>query len=223
MRATILLLMAVAAAVFSLSGSSAGPYYGQTCDGDPVTNNNTPTAGDDVLVGTSGADNINGGGGRDKICGGPGADLLSGGAGADELFGEGGNDRLFGGGAVDTLSGGPGTKDRCDGGAGLETSLNCEIFTNLTVKTAPGLEFAPTTFTVPRSKQINVTLNNLGGTHNIDFYQGTDSSGVFVAGTDLANGPNIDDVTFTTPSEPGSYYYECALHGSGMSGTWVVQ
>ena len=77
----------------------------------------TPTNGNDVILGTSGDDVINGRGGRDIICGGHGKDVIRGGAGRDIVHGGGGRDRIFGGGANDTLMGQAGP-DVVNGGAG---------------------------------------------------------------------------------------------------------
>jgi serralysin len=75
----------------------------------PVSN--TPTGGNDVLVGGNGNDLLTGLGGDDNLNGGLGNDSLFGGAGNDRLFGGLGNDRLFGGLNNDLLAGGAGNDD----------------------------------------------------------------------------------------------------------------
>lgn len=86
-----------------------------TCGGYPVTVDlaagETPTDGDDVIVGTSGPDVIAAGPGNDVVCGGDGDDKIWGQAGDDMLFGEGGADRLRGGDGNDSLRGGDGADD----------------------------------------------------------------------------------------------------------------
>lgn len=72
-----------------------------------VPGKNTPTAGNDVIVGTPGNDIIDASGGNDIVCGGLGDDTLKGGAGNDKLLGEGGKDKLLGGGGTDLCKGGP--------------------------------------------------------------------------------------------------------------------
>jgi hypothetical protein len=112
-----------------------------TCNGVPATvilaNGDTPTDGDDVIVGTDGDDVVNGLGGDDLICGGdgddtlvgadgsdtiyggPGADVVSGNSGDDMLMGEGGADRVMGGSGADILDGGAGD-DVIGGGSGVD-------------------------------------------------------------------------------------------------------
>ncbi len=69
---------------------------------------NTPTQGNDTLVGTTGNDSIDALGGDDIVSGGAGEDQLLGGAGNDQLNGDAGNDTLIGGVGSDTATGGPG-------------------------------------------------------------------------------------------------------------------
>jgi hypothetical protein len=67
--------------------------------------------GNDVLIGGDGNDTISGGTGNDLIEGGPGNDKLEGAAGSDVILGEPGNDKIW---AYD------GTRDRIDGGPGID-------------------------------------------------------------------------------------------------------
>lgn len=88
-----------------------------TCFGLPVDVDlnlgQSPTNGDDVILGTPGNDTINGLGGNDYICGGDGFDTIFGSAGDDYI--KGGNDDgtdtaandLFGGSGDDNIYGGP--------------------------------------------------------------------------------------------------------------------
>jgi len=109
------------------------------CDGREVTVNlargQVPTAGADVILGTSsgddisglgGSDRICGGGGRDTIRGGPGRDRLLGGVGADRLEGGKDGDALFGQAGADALDGGA-LSDTCNGGTERDTSVRCEV------------------------------------------------------------------------------------------------
>lgn len=128
------------------------------CNGKTVTVNlalgETPTAGDDVILGTPGPDKIDALEGNDLICAlggkdiidagpgndrvlagggldtvnlGPGDDLARGGKGNDVINGGEGNDKLLGQKGRDTLDGGDGNKDQCKGGAGKkDTAVNCE-------------------------------------------------------------------------------------------------
>ncbi len=77
----------------------------------------SPTAGADVIIGTSGDDVIRGGDGNDVICGRGGNDTIIGGPGEDWIYGGAGNDRLDGSAGFDVIEGGRG-KDRIKGGTG---------------------------------------------------------------------------------------------------------
>lgn len=120
------------------------------CDGQLVTvdlsQGDAPTAGDDVILGTSGIEDLSGRGGNDRICGGGGADVLRGGAGRDRilggrgadrleggdgsdvLLGQGGGDALFGQAGADRLDGGT-ERDTCNGGPQADTATACEVRT----------------------------------------------------------------------------------------------
>ncbi|MEL6583900.1 MAG: hypothetical protein AAFQ36_08705 [Pseudomonadota bacterium] len=95
-------------------------------DDEPIVTGDSPTNGDDVLLGTNrkdkvnlkrgddvytaqgGKDDVKGAGGEDRIFGGKGNDKLNGGNGEDTLFGDEGKDRLIGGKGDDLLYGGAG-------------------------------------------------------------------------------------------------------------------
>ena len=104
-----------------------------TCGGLPVTVDlgagDTPTAGNDVILGTSGVDTISAGDGDDVICSlggddiinaGPGNDRVDAGPGADSVFGLAGDDELFGGTGGDVIIGFDGA-DTIDGGTNDDT------------------------------------------------------------------------------------------------------
>ena len=92
----------------------------EMCDGLFVTvdlgEGETPTTGDDVILGTEQADTINALGGDDVICALGGNDEIDAGAGDDTVFGDAGNDDIAGGAGRDFLRGGDGD-DAVDGGA----------------------------------------------------------------------------------------------------------
>ncbi len=100
-----------------------------SCDGRAITvdlnQGDSPTAGNDVILGTPGPDTIDGLAGNDRICSGAGGDTVQGGVGLDRLFGQNGADTLKGGADDDTLNGGKGT-DTCVGNAGTDTATACE-------------------------------------------------------------------------------------------------
>jgi Ca2+-binding RTX toxin-like protein len=98
---------------------------------DVVADDNKPTGGDDLLIGTPNADTIfglggndvvRGLGGNDVLDGGAGGDNVDGGSGRDKLKGQKGNDTLTGGAGDDVLIGGPGN-DKLNGGKGNDTLI----------------------------------------------------------------------------------------------------
>ena len=103
-----------------------------TCDGLPITvdlnQGDSPTNGDDVILGTPGPDTINALGGNDRICGGDRGDTVNGGEGNDRMFGFKGSDTLNGGPGNDRTVGGKGN-DTCRGNGGTDTHQTCEIRT----------------------------------------------------------------------------------------------
>lgn len=103
-----------------------------SCDGLAITvdlnRGESPTNGDDVILGTPGPDTIDGLGGNDRICGGDRGDTVNGGPGNDRIFGFKGSDVLSGGADNDRVVGGKGN-DTCRGNAGTDTQQTCETRT----------------------------------------------------------------------------------------------
>jgi len=102
-----------------------GPRCGARYASVDLAYGDTPTNGDDVIVGTAGPDVVNsldgndwicGLGGADNLTGGRGNDVLSGGNGDDRLAGWAGRDRLYGNDGNDVLYGNRGN-DQLFGGA----------------------------------------------------------------------------------------------------------
>jgi Ca2+-binding RTX toxin-like protein len=119
-----------------------------TIVGNSGNNHLVGTGGNDVICGDAGNDVISAGGGDDLVYGGPGRDTISGGSGRDVLSGNSGKDYVYGGKGKDQLNGGKGKdhliagtggdqlngstgKDNCDGGKGHDTSISCEIRSNI--------------------------------------------------------------------------------------------
>lgn len=116
----------------SVSSQSCPELDRALCNGQLVTVyltlNQSPTSGDDVILGTNGPDVITSGFGNDTICGGggtdridagPGADWIDGGDGIDRIWGRDGNDIIYGAGGSDRLYGGAGN-DTVFAGAGAD-------------------------------------------------------------------------------------------------------
>ena len=129
-------LIQIDAAINQLLGASFCNGLSVTVD---LSEGDTPTSGDDVILGTSGPDVIVALGGDDTICGlggndtinaGPGNDTVLAGDGDDTVFGLDGNDAIFGGAGSDELVGfagddtiiGDAGQDTINGGAGNDTA-----------------------------------------------------------------------------------------------------
>jgi plastocyanin len=104
-------------------------------------------------------------------------------------------------------------------------TVNVTIGGNATVVnlTAENTAFDQSTITVPAGANVTVNFNNKddGVPHNFAVY--TDSSAaeeIFVG--DIITGPATTNYTFTAPSEPGTYYFQCDVHPS-MNGDFIVE
>ena len=88
----------------------------------PTTGNDTIVGyfSDDRISGLAGDDNLRGEAGNDTLNGNAGTDTLDGGSGNDTLAGGSGNDLLSGGAGDDSLTGGTGA-DQLTGGSGADT------------------------------------------------------------------------------------------------------
>jgi plastocyanin len=59
--------------------------------------------------------------------------------------------------------------------------------------------------------------------HNIAFYQGQSAADPLIAATEVETGPVVQELTFTTPTEPGNYFFRCDVHPDTMVGQLVVE
>jgi azurin len=141
----------------------------------------------------------------------------------------------------------------CGGGDGSSTSSSgttSEAVTEVTITPAGNrMKFEQTEFTVPAGEEITLTFENTATSaamkHNVVLLttdegtvvtrvgqagtQAADSEYVpeddaVLAATDLADPGETVSVTFTAPSEPGSYRYLCTFpgHYATMQGTMTV-
>ena len=96
---------------------------------------------------------------------------------------------------------------------------------NVSTEQATLLAFTPNTLTAPANTSVTVNYNNNSNQpHNIQFFNGSDSSAPSLGATEVATGPNaLRSVTFTTPAQPGTYFFWCDVHTSQMAGTLQVQ
>ena len=96
---------------------------------------------------------------------------------------------------------------------------------NVSTEQATQLAFTPNTLTAPANTSVTVNYNNNSNQpHNIQFFNGSDSSAPSLGATEIATGPNAPrSVTFTTPAQAGTYFFWCDVHQASMTGTLQVQ
>jgi len=89
--------------------------------------------------------------------------------------------------------------------------------------TAENIAFDTDTITVPAGVNVTVVFNNQddGVPHNFAVYDSSlRSERIFVG--EIITGPATTNYTFTAPSEPGTYYFQCDVHPS-MNGDFIVE
>lgn len=97
--------------------------------------------------------------------------------------------------------------------------------TDLVITTTAGDigHFDRSVLLAPAATQVTVRYDNRSEQlHNIAFFAGDSADDPLIARTEPAVGPAVQEVTFTTPSEPGSYLFVCQLHPFSMTGTLEV-
>ena len=113
--------------------------------------------------------------------------------------------------------GSPGGSPSTSGGPG----------TAIDVSTPPDqpLAFVPPQLTVPAGATVTVNyLNDSNLPHNINFFAGPDATSESLGASETVTGPGAPtSVTFTAPSEPGTYFFWCDVHANAMQGTYTVQ
>ena len=89
---------------------------------------------------------------------------------------------------------------------------------------AKNLSFDPTSITASIGVEVTVTLDNqdAGVLHNVAFYTDRSASSAIHVG-ELIPGVATEDVVFTAPSTPGSYFFRCDVHPDTMTGAFNVQ
>ncbi len=93
-----------------------------------------------------------------------------------------------------------------------------------TTQAAP-IAFNPNTFTVAAGSSVTVNYtNNSNVPHDIALFDGKDQNSNIIATSTQGTGPNnAQTVTFTAPSQPGTYFFWCTVHTLTMTGTYTVQ
>ncbi len=86
------------------------------------------------------------------------------------------------------------------------------------------ISFDKNALTGAAGQPITLTFDNKdsGVQHNIHFFEGTSASGTSVAETAIETGPVVQTLSFG-PLQPGTYYYQCDVHPTVMTGTLTVQ
>ena len=86
------------------------------------------------------------------------------------------------------------------------------------------LAFVPNQLTAPPATQVTVEyLNDSNLPHNVHFFAGPDATAESLAATEAQTGPgNLQTTSFTTPAEPGAYFFLCDIHPQQMTGTLTV-
>jgi plastocyanin len=89
---------------------------------------------------------------------------------------------------------------------------------------AKNTSFNLKTITANAGQEVTVTLDNqdTGVIHNIGFYTDRSASQVIQDGA-LLTGAATEQITFTAPAAPGTYYFRCDVHPDQMNGAFVVQ
>lgn len=90
--------------------------------------------------------------------------------------------------------------------------------------TAKNVAFNMSIITVPANAHVTVNFDNQdsGVQHNAAFYQDQSASTAFYKGQ-IIIGPKKAKYTFTAPSKPGTYYFQCDVHPSQMRGQFIVK
>ncbi len=89
--------------------------------------------------------------------------------------------------------------------------------------TAEKIAFDTDTITVPAEANVTVHFTNRddGVPHNLAIYDSNlRSESIFVG--EIITGPDETNYTFTAPSDPGTYYFQCDVHPF-MNGDFIVE
>ncbi len=89
---------------------------------------------------------------------------------------------------------------------------------------ARNLSFDRTSILVPAGAAVTIEFSNLdaGVGHNFAVYTDTTASQSFFVG-EIIIGPATTTYLFTTPAEPGTYFFRCDTHPATMNGQFIVQ
>lgn len=88
---------------------------------------------------------------------------------------------------------------------------------------AKNIAFNASKITVSAGTQVTINFDNQDGgvPHNFALYQSSSSTNAIFKG-EIITGPRKTTYTFTAPSNPGNYYFQCDVHPTQMNGQFVV-
>ncbi|MFB3764577.1 MAG: cupredoxin domain-containing protein [Methanotrichaceae archaeon] len=89
---------------------------------------------------------------------------------------------------------------------------------------AKNIAFNASKITVPAGAQVTINFDNQDGgvPHNFALYQSSSSTNAIFKG-EIITGPRKTAYSFTAPSKPGTYYFQCDIHPTQMNGQFIVQ
>lgn len=138
---------------------------------------NSPTSGDDFLLGSTSSETISGGAGNDLLFGGAGGDILNGDDGDDHIRGEDGNDVIVGGAGIDVLDGGLGNDSLTPGAGGAAVVNGQNVTLGGTVYGGAGDD----TLYIQGGEGASTAWIDVEGSNSINFGSAIDKSVVRIA------------------------------------------
>jgi plastocyanin len=87
-----------------------------------------------------------------------------------------------------------------------------------------GISFNTNQLTASAGAHVTLTYTNDSAIpHNWHLFDGASASSSSIASTSIKAGPNdVETVSFTAPSTPGRYFFQCDVHPTLMTGYLVV-
>jgi glucose dehydrogenase/plastocyanin len=87
-----------------------------------------------------------------------------------------------------------------------------------------GILFNTSQLTAPAGARVSLTYTNETSIpHDWHLFDGANASSPSIVSTKIQAGPNdAQDVSFTVPSKPGRYYFQCDVHPTLMNGFLIV-
>ena len=87
---------------------------------------------------------------------------------------------------------------------------------------AENIAFDKSTIRVPAGADVTVVFDNRDSIpHNLAIYETKAATKAIFVG-EIITGPRIITYRFTAPSTPLIYFFQCDVHPSGMTGTFII-